>query len=80
LFNKKQAAFKFSLAYVEQCLTPLDTMSRKPEYDKPRGVRMPETLWKRIVRASRAKHQRPSDFLRHAAERALASIEVKEAA
>lgn len=55
-------------------------MSRKPEYDKPRGVRMPDALWKRILRASRAKHQRPSDFLRHAAERALATAELKEAA
>lgn len=79
LFNKKQVRLKNILPGVEQCLTQFDTMSRKTEYDKPRGVRMPETLWKRILRASKAKHQRPSDFLRHAAERALAT-EIKEAA
>jgi hypothetical protein len=50
----------------------------KNNYDKVRGFRCPERIWRQTKRAAKAKHQKPSDFVRHAIERALAAEEVKQ--
>lgn len=40
-------------------------------YHRVRGVRMSDRLWAQIKKAAIARHQRPSDFIRCACERAL---------
>lgn len=49
-------------------------MKQQNQYDKVRGVRMPDRLWASVRRLSKKTHQTPSDFIRHAIEQRTAMI------
>lgn len=53
-------------------------MKQQTQYDRVRGVRMPDRLWQSVKRLSKKSHQTPSDFIRHAIEQRAAAIAAQE--
>lgn len=53
-------------------------MKQQTQYDRVRGVRMPDRLWQSVKRLSKKSHQTPSDFIRHAIKQRAAAIAAQE--